>query len=160
MSWVTVLSVAVVPTTRGRRRITLRRRRLPTGRKFHGHRKLHSIASTIVLHDSIEGRANPSFHLGRAIEDQRRGADRPGDHGPHVAMLATSNADGRPQSSVIFVKRYGRHGGVKHDQGQAQTRNMARDPWVSLLVVAKDTRRYVKIRGSVDITDDPEKRLL
>jgi hypothetical protein len=24
--------------------------------------------------------------------------------GPHLAMIATSNADGRPQSSVIFVK--------------------------------------------------------
>lgn len=27
--------------------------------------------------------------------------------GPHLAMIATSNADVRPQSSVIFVKREG-----------------------------------------------------
>ena len=27
--------------------------------------------------------------------------------GPHLAVIATSNADGRPQSSVIFVKRDG-----------------------------------------------------
>jgi hypothetical protein len=27
--------------------------------------------------------------------------------GPHIASIATSNADGRPQSSVIFVKRDG-----------------------------------------------------
>jgi hypothetical protein len=27
--------------------------------------------------------------------------------GPHVAPIATSNVDGRPQSSVIFVKRDG-----------------------------------------------------
>jgi hypothetical protein len=25
--------------------------------------------------------------------------------GPHIAILATSNRDGRPQTSVIFVKR-------------------------------------------------------
>ena len=27
--------------------------------------------------------------------------------GPHTAVIATSNADGRPQSSVIFVRRDG-----------------------------------------------------
>jgi pyridoxine/pyridoxamine 5'-phosphate oxidase len=27
--------------------------------------------------------------------------------GPHTAILATTNPDGRPQSSVIFVKRVG-----------------------------------------------------
>ena len=27
--------------------------------------------------------------------------------GPHVAVIATSNADGRPQSSIVFVKRDG-----------------------------------------------------
>ena len=37
---------------------------------------------------------------------------------------------------------------------------MARDPRVSLLVADKGQARYVEIRGSVKITDDPEKRLL
>ena len=27
---------------------------------------------------------------------------------PHTAVIATANSDGRPQSSVIFVKRDGR----------------------------------------------------
>jgi hypothetical protein len=37
---------------------------------------------------------------------------------------------------------------------------MVRDPRVSLLVIDIATGRYVEIRGSVEITDDPEKRLL
>jgi PPOX class probable F420-dependent enzyme len=78
---------------------------------------------------------------------------------PHTAVLATVNADGRPQSSVIFVKR-------DHDvvllstiKGRLKTRNMQRDPRVSLLVMA-NPGKYVEIRGSVTISDDPTKALL
>jgi PPOX class probable F420-dependent enzyme len=80
--------------------------------------------------------------------------------GPHFAVLATSNADGRPQSSVIFVKRDGDTVMFSTIKGRLKTRNMARDPRVSLLVIDKDKGRYVEIRGSVEITDDPKKRLL
>jgi PPOX class probable F420-dependent enzyme len=80
--------------------------------------------------------------------------------GPHFAMLATSNPDGRPQSSVIFVKRDGDTVVFSTIKGRLKTRNMARDPRVSLLVVDKEKGRYVEIRGTVEITDDPEKRLL
>ncbi|MDT7764131.1 MAG: hypothetical protein QOC63_3551 [Mycobacterium sp.] len=80
--------------------------------------------------------------------------------GPHIASIATSNADGRPQASVIFVKRDGETVVFSTIKGRLKTRNMARDPRVSLLVVDKEKGRYVEIRGSVEITDDPEKRLL
>jgi PPOX class probable F420-dependent enzyme len=80
--------------------------------------------------------------------------------GPHLAMIATSNADGRPQSSVIFIKRDGDTVVFSTITGRLKTRNMARDPRVSLLVADKRQARYVEIRGSVEITDDPEKRLL
>lgn len=80
--------------------------------------------------------------------------------GPHFAVIATSNADGRPQSSVIFVKRDGDTVVFSTIKGRLKTRNMARDPRVSLLVVDKEKDRYIEIRGSVKITDDPEKRLL
>lgn len=80
--------------------------------------------------------------------------------GPHIAVLATSNADGRPQSTVIFVKRDGDAVVFSTIKGRLKTRNMARDPRVSLLVVDWAKSRYVEIRGSVEITDDPEKRLL
>jgi PPOX class probable F420-dependent enzyme len=80
--------------------------------------------------------------------------------GPHIAAIATSNTDGRPQSSVIFVKRDGDTVVFSTIKGRLKTRNMARDPRVSLLVVDKGKGRYVEIRGTVEITDDPEKRLL
>jgi len=80
--------------------------------------------------------------------------------GPHIAAIATSNADGRPQSSLIFVKRDGDTVLFSTIKGRLKTRNMARDPRVSLLVVDKVKGRYIEIRGSVEITDDPEKRLL
>jgi PPOX class probable F420-dependent enzyme len=88
------------------------------------------------------------------------GAAREVLDGPHFAMIATSNADGRPQSSVIFVKRDGDAVVFSTIKGRLKTRNMARDPRVSLLVVDKEKGRYIEIRGSVEITDDPEKRLL
>jgi PPOX class probable F420-dependent enzyme len=80
--------------------------------------------------------------------------------GPHIAAIATSNADGRPQSSVIFVKRDGDSVVFSTIKGRLKTRNMARDPRVSLLVIDNERGRYVEIRGTVEITEDPEKRLL
>jgi PPOX class probable F420-dependent enzyme len=79
--------------------------------------------------------------------------------GPHTAVLATANDDGRPQSSIIFVKRDGDTVVFSTIKGRLKTRNMARDPRVSLLVLAS-TGRYVEIRGTVEITDDPDKVLL
>jgi PPOX class probable F420-dependent enzyme len=80
--------------------------------------------------------------------------------GSHIAAIATSNSDGRPQSSVIFVKRDGDSVVFSTIKGRLKTRNMARDPRVSLLVIDKERGRYVEIRGTVEITEDPEKRLL
>lgn len=81
--------------------------------------------------------------------------------GPHVAVLATSNRDGRPQSSVIFIKRDGDTVLFSTIKGRLKTRNMTRDPRVSLVVVDKNNAgRYVEIRGTVDITDDPDKTLM
>jgi PPOX class probable F420-dependent enzyme len=80
--------------------------------------------------------------------------------GAHIAAVATTNADGRPQCSVIFVKRDGDTVVFSTIKGRLKARNMARDPRVSLLVVDKEKGRYVEIRGTVEITDDPDKRLL
>ena len=80
--------------------------------------------------------------------------------GPHVATIATSNADGRPQSSVIFIKRDGDTVVFSTIKGRLKTRNMMRDPRVSLLVRDTATGRYVEIRGNVEITEDPEKSML
>jgi PPOX class probable F420-dependent enzyme len=79
--------------------------------------------------------------------------------GPHTAVVATTNADGRPQSSVIFVKRDGDTVVFSTIKGRLKTRNMMRDPRISLLVLA-NAGRYVEIRGTVEITEDPDKVLL
>lgn len=79
--------------------------------------------------------------------------------GPHTAILSTANRDGRPQSSVIFVKPADGTVVFSTIRGRLKTRNMERDPRVSLLVLAR-SGRYVEIRGHVDITDDPDKTLL
>ncbi|WP_280381529.1 PPOX class F420-dependent oxidoreductase [Nocardia wallacei] len=80
--------------------------------------------------------------------------------GPHAAILATTNADGRPQSSVIFVKYEGDAIVFSTIEGRLKTRNMRRDPRVSLLLYGRDDGRYVEVRGRVDITADPGKVLL
>ncbi|WP_163506656.1 PPOX class F420-dependent oxidoreductase [Fodinicola acaciae] len=80
--------------------------------------------------------------------------------GPHFAILATPNADGQPQSSVIFVKREEDAVIFSTIRGRLKTRNMERDGRVSLLVLQKETGQYAEIRGSVTITDDPEKTML
>ena len=81
--------------------------------------------------------------------------------GAPVAILATSNRDGRPQSSVIFIKRDGDIVLFSTIEGRLKTRNMRRDPRISLVVVDKNNAgRYVEIRGIVDITEDPDKTLL
>jgi PPOX class probable F420-dependent enzyme len=79
--------------------------------------------------------------------------------GPHFAILATPNADGQPQSSVIFVIREDDTVIFSTIRGRLKTRNMERDNRVSLLVLQRETGQYAEIRGSVEITDDPEKKL-
>lgn len=79
--------------------------------------------------------------------------------GPHTAVLSTVNADGRPQSTVIFVKREGDAVVFSTIKGRLKTGNMLRDPRVTLLVLT-NPGRYVEIRGTVGITEDPEKKLL
>jgi PPOX class probable F420-dependent enzyme len=80
--------------------------------------------------------------------------------GPHAAVLATANADGRPQSSVIFVDYDGDTLLFSTIEGRLKTRNMRRDPRVSLLVLSRADGRYAEVRGRVEITDDPDKTLL
>jgi PPOX class probable F420-dependent enzyme len=80
--------------------------------------------------------------------------------GPHLAVLSTVNADGAPQSTVIFVKREGDQMVFSTLTGRLKTRNMTRDPRVGLLVQRTPHGRYVAIRGTVEITDDPDKVLL
>jgi PPOX class probable F420-dependent enzyme len=78
--------------------------------------------------------------------------------GPHLSVLATTDADGKPQTSVIFVKRDGGDVLFSTIKGRRKTLNMQRDPRVNLLVHALPVTGpdYATITGAVEMTDDPD----
>jgi PPOX class probable F420-dependent enzyme len=80
--------------------------------------------------------------------------------GPHLSVLTTTNPDGSPQASVIFVKPDGDDILFSTIKGRRKTTNMQRDPRVSLLVHslpgAAGEITYAVISGTVELTDDPE----
>ena len=84
--------------------------------------------------------------------------------GPHLSVLTTTDPDGKPQMSVIFVKRDGDDILFSTIKGRRKTINMSRDPRVTLLIhglpvdrpnYAGDGPNYATITGTVKITDDP-----
>lgn len=80
--------------------------------------------------------------------------------GTHLSVLATTDADGRPQTSVIFVKREGDDILFSTIRGRRKTTNMLRKPRVNLLVhslpAEDEERTYATISGTVELTDDPD----
>jgi PPOX class probable F420-dependent enzyme len=80
--------------------------------------------------------------------------------GRPFAVLATLNPDGTPQTSVIWVAR---DSDVliftTHDQ-RRKARNLRRDPRASVTIfAADDPYRTADIRGTVELVDDPDRRL-
>src|ERR1700722_14898353 len=79
--------------------------------------------------------------------------------GPHLSVLATTNEDGQPQTSVIFVMRDEDTVLFSTIRGRRKTTNMLRDPRVNLLVhelpVGVTATPYATISGVVEMTNDP-----
>lgn len=70
------------------------------------------------------------------------------------AIVSTVNPDGGPQSSVVWVKRDGDDVLFSTIRGRRKTRNMERDPRVSIaLYDPADPYHYVEIRGTVSLTE-------
>jgi len=80
--------------------------------------------------------------------------------GPHLSVLATTNPDGDPQTSVIFVTLEGDEILFSTIKGRRKTANMERHPRVNLLVhrlpVGAGYPPYVTISGTVELQDDPD----
>jgi PPOX class probable F420-dependent enzyme len=78
---------------------------------------------------------------------------------PHLSVLATSNADGSAQMSVIFVKPDGDDILFSTIEGRRKTTNMSRDPRVTLLLHSLTGSAagsaYAVVHGTVELTDDP-----
>ena len=96
---------------------------------------------------------------GRAADSARQAATRI-LAGPHLSILATTNRDGSPQTSVIFVKPDGEDVLFSTIKGRLKTANMQRDPRVSLLLHSLPGEggeiTYAAIAGDVELTEDPE----
>jgi PPOX class probable F420-dependent enzyme len=79
--------------------------------------------------------------------------------GPHLSVLATTNADGSAQMSVILVKPDGDDILFSTIEGRRKTKNMARDPRVTLLLhslaAAATDSAYATVYGTVEFADDP-----
>jgi PPOX class probable F420-dependent enzyme len=80
--------------------------------------------------------------------------------GKNYAVLATINADGSPQTSVMWVGRDGDDLLFSTVEGRRKHRNMLRDPRVSVSVIdSADQENYVELRGRVSMTPDEGRRV-
>lgn len=70
-------------------------------------------------------------------------------------VLATVNADGSPQTSVVWVMRDGEDLLISTQAGRRKDTNLRNDPRASLLVIDKnDSDRYIEVRGTATVTED------
>jgi PPOX class probable F420-dependent enzyme len=76
------------------------------------------------------------------------------------ATVATLNADGSPQTSVVWVKRDGDRVLFSTTATRLKARNIARDPRVSVtLFPLDDPYHSVEIRGTAELIPDPGRTL-
>jgi PPOX class probable F420-dependent enzyme len=79
---------------------------------------------------------------------------------PNPAILATLNADGSPQTSVVWVRRDGDDLLISSAAGRRKDQNLRRDPRASLTVLdLADLQRYIEVRGRATVTEDPGRAL-
>jgi PPOX class probable F420-dependent enzyme len=74
---------------------------------------------------------------------------------PVPGVLTTLAADGRPESSLVWVDSDGEDALVNTTLERRKGVNVLRDPRVSLLVVDPDnTGRFIQVRGEVELVLD------
>jgi PPOX class probable F420-dependent enzyme len=79
----------------------------------------------------------------------------------NFATVATIQPGGEPQTSVVWVRADGDDVLFSTIKGRRKYANLTRDPRVSVLVWdAADPYLYGEIRGSAEITDDPQAELI
>jgi PPOX class probable F420-dependent enzyme len=81
--------------------------------------------------------------------------------GKNFPVIATINADGSAQTSVVWAKRDGDAVLFATVRGRLKERNMRRDPRVSLSVFdLEDPLKYVEVRGRAEITEEGGRELI
>ena len=79
---------------------------------------------------------------------------------PHLAHVATTNKNGSPQVSPIWLLREGDTIIFSTTEERRKTKNMRRTPMIALSIVDPDNPfRYMELRGPVTIEPDPDKEL-
>ena len=71
---------------------------------------------------------------------------------PRFGVLATINADGTPQQSVVWYELQGDEIMMNTKRGRLKDRNLRRDPRAALCV--EDGNHYIALRGAVTLLDD------
>lgn len=71
---------------------------------------------------------------------------------PRFGVLATINADGTPQQSVVWYELQGDEIMMNTKGGRLKDRNLRRDPRAALCI--EDENRYLALRGAVTLIDD------
>lgn len=80
--------------------------------------------------------------------------------GKNFATVATIDADGGPQTSVVWILRDGDAVLFSTTVQRRKARNLARDPRVSLTVFdSANPYHSVDIRGTAELIEDPDKSL-
>jgi len=75
--------------------------------------------------------------------------------GPHFAIVATVNADGSPQQSVVWARE--RDGEVIFStvEGRAKPRNLQRDTTINVLIIdGENGYRFSSISGTARLESD------
>src|ERR1022692_608433 len=81
--------------------------------------------------------------------------------GPHHVTVATIDADGQPQLSVVWATTDGADVLFSTIKGRRKYANLTRDPRASALVfAAANPYSYAEVRGTVTIEDDPSAALI
>lgn len=75
--------------------------------------------------------------------------------GPIYAVLATTNPDGSPQTSTMWVKRDGNDIIFSTTASRQKARNLRRDPRVSVMLTDPDNAfKYAEVRGTASLTEE------
>jgi PPOX class probable F420-dependent enzyme len=81
--------------------------------------------------------------------------------GKSFATLATLEADGSPQQTVVWVARDGDDVLISTIEGRRKHQNLARDPRASVMInPPENPYTYVEIRGKVTMTTEGGRELI
>lgn len=73
----------------------------------------------------------------------------------NFVVVATSNTDGSPQTSVLWASYEGDQLLLSTVQGRKKETNWLKDPRVSVLILDRDDMyNYVEVRGTVSMSTD------